>query len=61
MLLSFESFSHGSRGAVDLINHSMDQISSQSCVQQGDPLGPMLYALVLHKLVTSIDADDDCL
>ena len=27
---------------------------------QGDPLGPMLYALVLHKLVTSIDADDDC-
>ena len=39
----------------------MDQISSQTGVQQGDPLGPMLFALVLHKLVTSIDADDDCL
>ena len=23
-------------------------------------LGPMLFALVLHKLVTSIDADDEC-
>ena len=41
--------------------HPMGQISSQSAVQQGDPLGPMLFALVLHKLVTSIDADDDCL
>ena len=35
-------------------------ISSQSGVQQGDPLGPMLFALVLHKLVTSFEADDDC-
>eukprot|EP00731_Ephydatia_muelleri_P010164 Em0005g750a len=41
--------------------HTMGQISSQSGVQQGDPLGPMLFALVLHKLITSIDADDDCL
>ena len=24
-------------------------------------LGPMLFALVLHKLVTSIEVDDDCL
>eukprot|EP00731_Ephydatia_muelleri_P028499 Em0020g143a len=39
----------------------MGQISSQTGVQQGDPLGPMLFALVLQKLVTSIDADDDCL
>eukprot|EP00731_Ephydatia_muelleri_P014911 Em0008g631a len=41
--------------------HPMGQISSQSGVQEGDPLGPMLFALVLHRLVTSIDADDDCL
>ena len=41
--------------------HPMGQISSQSGAQQGDPLGPMLFTLVLHKLVTSIDADDDCL
>eukprot|EP00731_Ephydatia_muelleri_P002465 Em0001g2465a len=32
-----------------------------SGVQQGDPLGPMLFALVLHKLVSSIEADDDCI
>eukprot|EP00731_Ephydatia_muelleri_P016679 Em0009g1103a len=36
-------------------------VSSQTGVQQGDPLGPMLFALVLHKLVSSIDADDGCL
>ncbi|KAL5489004.1 hypothetical protein EMCRGX_G018041 [Ephydatia muelleri] len=41
--------------------HPMGQIRSQTGVQQDDPLGPMLFALVLHKLVTSIDADDDCL
>ena len=41
--------------------HPMGQVSSQSGVQQGDPLGPMLFALVLHKLVTSIEVDDDCL
>ncbi|KAL5484116.1 hypothetical protein EMCRGX_G020564 [Ephydatia muelleri] len=39
----------------------MGRVSSQSGVQQGDPLGPMLFALVLHKLVTSIEVDDDCL
>ena len=39
----------------------MGKISSQSGVQQGDPLGPMLFALVLHKLVSSIEADDDCI
>ena len=35
-------------------------ISSQSGVQQGDPLGPMLFAVVLRKLVSSIEADDGC-
>ena len=35
-------------------------ITSQSGVQQGDPLGPMLFALVLRKLVTSLEADDGC-
>ena len=38
----------------------MGMISSQTRVQQGDPLGPMLFALVLLKLMTSIEADDDC-
>ncbi|KAL5474501.1 hypothetical protein EMCRGX_G026456 [Ephydatia muelleri] len=32
-----------------------------SGVQQGDPLGPMLFALVLQKLISTIDADGECL
>ena len=39
----------------------MGHLSSQSDVQQGDPLGPMLFALVLQKLISTIDADDECL
>ena len=30
-------------------------------MQQGDPLGPLLFSLALHKLVSSIDADNGCL
>ena len=37
--------------------HPLRVVTSQSGVQQGDPLGPMLFALVLHKLVAS---DDGC-
>eukprot|EP00731_Ephydatia_muelleri_P021183 Em0013g910a len=29
--------------------------------QQGDPIGPMLFAPVLQKLVATIDADEECL
>ena len=29
-------------------------------MQQGDPLGPLLFALVLLILVSSLDADDEC-
>ena len=38
--------------------HPMGHLSSQSGVQQGDPLGPMLFALVLQKLISTIDAND---
>ena len=38
----------------------MGTISSQSGVQQSDPLGPVLFALVFQKLVSSIEADDSC-
>ena len=30
-------------------------------MQQGDPLGPLFFALVLHKVVSVIDADDECI
>ena len=40
--------------------HPLGRISSESGVQQGDPLGPLLFALVLQKLVSSLDADDEC-
>ena len=48
-LLPWVSWCYGSHS---WLWHPMGKISSQSGVQQGDPLGPMLFALVLHKLVT---------
>ena len=44
-----------------LLWHPMGHLSSESGVQQGDPLGPLFFALVLHQIVSSIDADDECL
>ena len=55
-LLPWISWCYGSH---TLLWHKLGKISSQSGVQQGDPLDPMLFALVLKKLVSSIDADDD--
>ena len=37
------------------------QLSLETGVQKGDPLGPLLFSLVLQRLISSIDADDDCL
>ena len=47
-------------GTHPLLWHPLGQISSESGVQQGDPLGPLLFALVLQKLVSSLDADEEC-
>ena len=41
--------------------HPMGHLSSESGVQQVDPLGPLCFSLVLHQIVSSIHADDECL
>ena len=40
--------------------HPMGQLISASGVQQGDPLGPLLFALVLHCTILKISADPQC-
>ena len=47
--------------AHSLLWHPMGRIFSETGVQQGDPLGPLLFALVLQKILNAIDADDDCI
>ena len=38
----------------------MGTISSEVGVQQGDPLSPMFFCLVLHKIVSAIVSDENC-
>ena len=57
-LLPWVTWCYGSNTS---LFHPQGRIWSQSGIHQGDPLGPMLFALVLHKLVSSIEADDECL
>ena len=61
VLLFPPSFCHGLAGAHPLLWHSLGQLSSEAGVQQGDPLGPLFFALVLHNVVSAIDEDDECL
>ena len=56
-ILPWVSWCHGSHTT---LWNPLDKISSELGVQQWDSLGPMLFALVFHKLATTIDADDKC-
>ena len=47
-------------GSHPFLWHTMGQLTSQSGVQQGDPLGPFLFALVLHKVAGAIKEDSEC-
>ena len=38
--------------------HAIRSINSETGVQWGDPLGPLLFCLVLQKVVSAISADD---
>ena len=38
----------------------MGVLSSELGVQQGDPLGPLLFSLVLHRLIRTIIEDKEC-
>ena len=60
--ISQNSF-HELLGAMALIpsfGNPLGHLSSQSGVQQGDPLGPLFFSLVLWKITMAIDTDDDC-
>ena len=48
-------------GSHPLLWHPLGQISSESGVQQGDPLGLLHFAFVLHKLISSVEADEECM
>lgn len=41
--------------------HPLCGLSSESGVLQGDPLGPLLFALVLQRIISVVDMDDECL
>ena len=50
----------GCYGDHPLLLSAMGTLRSEFEVQQGDPLGPLLFCLVLHKVVTAIAADSIC-
>ena len=56
-LLPWVSWCYGQH---PLLWHSLGCLSSESGVQQGDPLGPMLFSLVLNILVMKIARDSAC-
>ena len=56
-LLAWTSWCYGQR---PILWHSLGSLTSQTGVQQGDPLGSFMFALVLHRMVTTIHTDEEC-
>ena len=57
VLLPWSQWCYGQHPA---LWHSLGTISSEIGVQQGDPLGPFLFCLVLQQLISAIAEDVDC-
>ena len=55
-LLPWASWCYGQH---PMLFHPMGTISSETGVQQRDPLGPFFFCLVLHKLVATIPSDEE--
>ena len=47
-------------GQHPILWHPMGTLTSECGVQQGDPLGPLLFCLVLNILVKDICSDPNC-
>ena len=56
-LFPWASWCYGQHPA---LQHVLGTISSEVGVQQGDPLSPMFFCLVLHKIVSAIVSDENC-
>ena len=57
-LLPWASWGYGQHPKI--LWHTMGTISSEAGVQQGVPLGPLLFCLVQQNMVSSIAADSVC-
>ena len=55
-LLPWASWCYGSA-----LWHPLGCVSSESGVQQGNPLGPLPFALVLQRIITDVDIDVECI
>ena len=47
-------------GQYPILWHTVGSITSESGVQQGDPLDPLLFCLVLHQVVCATATDSEC-
>ena len=55
--LAWKSWCYGQH---PILWHSLGSLTSQTGVQQGDPLRPFVFALVLQRMVTTIHTDEAC-